>query len=354
MALYNSKLKDSQKATTAASAAVQVYVAAILEQGTMELKEMPDLLKHQETARMHAVKWNVAVLPGMANTLANIIGYANQFNVYYTNLAKLADKVASDSDAREKFIEGLTQLRNSISRKVADSKSVKTSLITFNDNLQADYTTFKDDAAKATKLYEGKSGEIAKLSGDIDQAQKSMDTDIGVMAGGAVGIVAGTIVIVVGAVAEIPTASVSTGLIVGGVGMMVTGITSEIVGGVQYALTVKKLVSLKEKLKEDKLGFMGVKTVEGQLDGLVNQLNNAIAAVNSLTQQWSDLYDSLEQVIKDVDEDPGTYGPQVKSMLDKASQDWHDALSFSLKLQPNGQLKVQKYPKIQDAIHVGS
>ena len=352
--LSNPKLKDAQHSTSAASAAVQTYVASILKQDSIKLDEMPNLPCHQEVARKHALKWNLAVLPGMIQTNADIIDYANQFKAYYGTLVKLADDVAKDPTARAKFIEGLSLLRKDIAKKKQNTKSVKISLQNFNDELSADYTTFSADAAQATKIYEGKSGAIAQISSDISKTQTTLNAYIGVMAGGAVGLIGGVVLILVGALATIETAGVSAGLIVAGIGLLATGITSEIVGGTQYGLEIKKLAGLKEKLAADKQGLMGVKTVQGQLDGLVSQLTQALAALDGLIKQWSDLDKAMATVLTDVEKNPSKYGPELKAMLEIASQDWDAALSLALKMQPNGQLPTKDVANIQDVIHTGA
>ena len=129
------------------------------------------------------------------------------------------------------------------------------------------------------------------------------------MAGGAVSTVGGVVLITVGALATIEAAGVSTGLITAGVGLLKTGISSKIASGAKYGLEVGKLASLTKKLAADQQGLMGVKTVKGQLDGLVSQLTQAIAAINILIREWSDLDSSMERVLNDVDRNPDTYGP---------------------------------------------
>lgn len=54
------------------------------------------------------------------------------------------------------------------------------------------------------------------MKDEIDAINKAMNKDIGLMAGGAVLITAGVTAIVIGVVAEIPTAGVSTALVGGG------------------------------------------------------------------------------------------------------------------------------------------
>ena len=353
--LSNPNLKDAQKATFAASVAVQTYVASILRQGTMELPEMPNLRTHQEVARQHALRWNIAVLPELIKTNAHIIDYSNQFNAYYVSLIRLADTVSTDLSARTQFIEGLTLLRRDIVNKKQHAMSAKISLQNFKEELSADHTTFLADAAEATRIFEGTSGDIAKLSSEIDKVQTSLNNCIGAMAGGAVSIVVGAVLIFVGTAATIETAGLSTGLIMAGVGLLGAGITTDIASGADYGLQVRRLATLKEELAADKQGLMGVKTVKGQLDGLVSQLTQAVASVDGLIRQWSDLDSAMETVLHDIERTPGTYGPpELKAILDRASQDWNETLSLALRMQPSGQLPTEEVAQIWDVINTGA
>ena len=352
--LSNPNLKDAQKATSAASVAVQTYVVSILKQEIMELPEMPNLRTHQEVARQHALRWNIAVLPELIKTNAHIIDYSNQFNAYHVTLIGLADTVSTDPSARTQFIEGLSSLRRDIVNKKQHATSAKISLQNFKETLSADHTTFLTDAAQATKTFEEKSGDIAKLSSEIDTVQTSLNNCIGAMAEGAVSTVGGVVLIIVGALATIETAGLSTGLIMAGVGLLKTGISSEIASGAKYGLEVGKLASLTKKLTADEQGLVRVKIVKGQLDGLVSQLTQTLAALNILIREWSDLDSSMEKVLNDVQRDPGTYGPELKAMLDRATQDWDEALSLAQQMQRSGKFRTTEVANIQDVINTGA
>ena len=63
MSLSSLNLTASQKNVFAASAAIQTYAAAILNQEDIKLNALSDLPKHQQVARQHARKWNEQVLP---------------------------------------------------------------------------------------------------------------------------------------------------------------------------------------------------------------------------------------------------------------------------------------------------
>lgn len=347
--LSNPKINDANKSLSSASAAVQTYCATILQQADITLKEMPDLPKHQKVARQHALLWNETVLPGLSNTNADIIGFANQFTAFYKKMVDLADKIATDRTARDSLLEALSLLRNTIKGKKAAADAVKSTLEEFQRNLNADHTTFLSDAKAASALYEGASGVIAKLSSDIYLAQRTLNSMIGVMAGGAVGIAGGAIMIFVGALAEIETAGVSTGLILGGIGLLAGGIGSEIAGGTEYALTVNRMESLYEQLRADKHGLLAVKVVQGHLDGLVEQIAAALTAIGTLIQQWSNLDDSLGEVIEDMDKTPGTSGAELKAELARANEDWKLALSLAINMQSISGLTTKFINNIKDA-----
>ena len=349
--LSDPTLIKSQQESFGASAAIQNYVATILKQADISLDAMPNLPQHQKTARTHAYRWNEAIRPGMITTNTDIIDYANTFASFYEALRGLADKVATDPKVREQFIAGLTTLKTNIMRKKSAANQTILDLKAFQANLGKDYIVFTTDAKKASDIYVGDNGEIAKIESEIDATQKTINAQIATMSGGAIGILVGIVAICVGAFAEIETAGLSTGLIVSGIGLVTGGITSEVVGGVQFAQAIDKMAKLKIELQEDKQGLMVVKVIKGQLDGIVDQLRDAVTATGILLDSWNALDESIDKLKSDIQTDPGKYGPQLKSMLDTAKEDWSEALSLARKMQPTGKIKVQHYTKIQDAIH---
>lgn len=351
--LSNSTIIKAHQASLKASAAIQTYVETILKQPDLLLKEMPTLPEHQKIARNHASKWILQITPNMVVTNAGIIDFSNAFNAYYNDLIALADKVANDPEARKNFILGLAALRNDIRRMQSQVKQEEFDLKSFQTNLNKDYEIFQADAKAANAIYVGADGKLADLQGQIDSLQKKMNTFIGLMAGGAVGILAGIVMICVGVFAEIATAGISTGLVLGGIGVLTTGISSEISGGAEYGIAVNELADLKEQLAEDKQGLLVIGVEKGKLDGMVDQIAASVTATGTLLQSWNDLDASFGKVIKDIETDPGKYGPQLKAMLDFAKQDWGDALSLAEKMQPDGKLPVKDFKKIQDAIKHG-
>lgn len=345
-------IAEAQKAVSTASVVIQAYCSSILRQNDVELDLMPSLPEEQETARKHAEQWFSSVLPGMISTNSDMMAFANKFNSFYDTLKSLADEV-NDPQKKEELVQALTILRNSVSKTHTQARKVELSLKDFHHSLNADYTTFQKSSSKAVAAYEGKNGEISEISGQIDSVQEKMHKLLGVMAGGGVTIVGGTIVIFVGAFAEIETASISTGLIVSGIGMTIAGTSTEIGGGVEYGLAVHQLEQLKEKLAKDKQGLVAVKLVKGYLDGLVHQLSEVTTATHSLVNSWSELDDSMQKLINDLEKNPD--GLNLKSILSVAKTDWENALSLAEQLQLSvGDLEIEQVSHIQDVIQANS
>lgn len=347
-ALSNPQLKDKQVDLTKASTVIQTYVQIILQQQDLKLTALPDLPKHQQTARSHANNWQDTILPLMAKTDADIIDYANKFNAFYEDLVKLS-KDLNNADSRKKFVEGLKLLQNTIKRKDANVAQVLKDLSSFHTNLNTDNQHFQSDVNTAAVKIEGDSGEIKSLSDQLDAINNAMHKDIGLMAGGAVTIVAGVGMIVFGAISEIPSGGMSTALIGGGVLVVSAGTVMETFGSTDYSAQIEKQKKASEKLKGIKIELAGLKTTKGQLEGFVKGLQSAITAATSLQAAWGALDNNLQELItalKDVNPDDGTW---VKDELDRAKKDWADALDQAKKLQPDGKVPTKFYTNLQDA-----
>ena len=351
MSLSSLNLTASQKNVFAASAAIQTYAAAILNQEDIKLNALPDLPKHQQVARQHARKWNEEVLPALVKTNADVIDFANGFAAFYHTLMKLVDGVdAGDKDSVTKFNEGLTLLRNNVSFKEASADFSQTQIQDLKGKLNVDYISFNKDVAAATKILEGNHGELQTITKQIDEINVQLHKMIAVMAGGAVGIVGGVVLVVVGSVATIETQGVASGLILAGVGTLVGGIGSEITGGVEFGLAVEKEKELQIKLADDKKEIGILKHIQSSLDGFVSQLDNAIRSIGVLQQQWKLLSKDLAQVIATLETSPCSLG--LKAMLSKAKADWEEALDLARKIQPSGKMPIKSVNNLLDVIHI--
>ena len=257
---------------------------------------------------------------------------------------------AGDNDSVIKFNKGLTLLRNNVSHKEASATFSQTQIQDLKGKLSVDHISFNKDVAAATNILEGDHGELQTITKQIDEVNAQLHEMIVVMAGGAVGIVGGVVLVVVGSVATIETQGVASGLVLAGVGTLVAGIGSEITGGVEFGLAVEKEKELQIKLADDKKEIGILKHIQSLLDGFVSQLDNTIRSIGVLQQQWKLLSENLAQVIATLETSPRSLG--LKAMLSKAKADWEEALDLARKIKPSGKMPIKSVNNLLDFIHI--
>ena len=345
----NPQLQDDLGKVTTASAVIQIYTQMVLKQADIKLDALPDLPKHQQLARKNAKSWNETILPSMAKTTADIIDYANMFQSFYDVLVKYAKDICNP-DSRKKLVEGLQQLHDQVQVKRDATQSVINKLTAFHAALTGDNRNFQGDYNLALVKIVGKDGEIQALSDQLDAVQAAMHKDIGLMAGGAVAIVAGVVLMVVGIALEIPTAGVSTALVGGGFFLLAGGALIETLGASDYTKQIENQRALTEKLETDKKGMTSLKNVKGILDNFLKSIGNAIDAAQALVGAWNALGADLRIVIDAIDRvDPSISSDFIVAQLEAANSDWKVALNKAEDLQPDGQLPVKFYKNLKEA-----
>ena len=343
------KLKNDLETVTSASAVIQIYTQMVLEQADIKLDALPNLPHHQQLARRNAKTWNESILPGMAQTIADIIDYANMFQSFYEVLVKYAKDIANPKSKKE-LVDGLKLLRGQVQAKSDATQTVIRQLTTFNTALTTDNQNFQGDYNLALVKIVGKDGEIQALSDRLDAVQSAMHKDIGLMAGGAVAIVGGIVLMVVGIALEIPTAGVSTALVGGGFFLVAGGAIAETLGASDYTQQIKNQKTLTEQLETDKKGMTSLKNVKGILDNFLKAIGDAITAAEVLVAAWNALGADMAIVINAIDRvNPSISSDYVVAQLDSANKDWLVALDKAKQLQPNGQVPVKYYKNLLDA-----
>jgi non-hemolytic enterotoxin B/C len=339
--LSSSSLKTGLEASASASMVIQAYANGILKQSDVNLSLIPELPGHQAIARKHANNWLNNVNPSMLKTNNDIVDFANQFDAYYAPLVTLAKNIqAGDKSARTTFAQGLSDLRNAINKKENNTITIVSDLNKFHDELTTDYRNFQADDKTAKDKITGDKGEIAALDDQLTAIHDAMNKDIGMIAGGCVGTVVGVCMVVAGAALEFETAGASTALIVAGLGVAAGGASTTIIGSVDYSHQVSKLKSTTSKLNHVKMEVVSLKVVKTQVDGLVNNLGEAITAVSDLQSSWNILKNDFDELISALD-DVSTSSFFLLAKLDHAKKDWEDVRAQAVKLQANGQMKVE-------------
>ena len=340
-AFSNPQLQDDLGKVTTASGVVQIYTQMVLKQADIKLDALPDLPKHQQLARKNAKSWNETILPGMAKTTADIIDYANMFQSFYEVLVKYAKDICNPK-SKEQLVEGLKLLHGQVQAKSDATQTVIRQLTDFHQELTVDNKNFQGDYNVALVKIVGQDGEIKALSDQLDAVHAAMHKDIGLMAGGAVAVVAGVALMVVGIALEIPSAGVSTALIGGGFFLVAGGVILETFGASDYTAQIKKQRTITEQLATDRKGMASLKNVKGILDNFLKSIGDAITAAQVLVAAWNALGADVAIVIEAIDRvNPSISSDYIQAQLDTANKDWQVALKKAEQLQPDAQVDLK-------------
>lgn len=342
--INSNNIKAGADASTTAAVIIQNYVGTILTQADLSLPDiLPDLPEHQAKARDHATSWRDVIQPQMISTNTDIVSFSNNFNSYYDPLINLAVKIQqnpSDTASINTFKLGVQQLQALVAAKQKATNVVVNSVGGFQTTLGEDARNFASDFNTAQATLAGKDGQIAALGKQIDAIHSAMNKDLTMIAAGSTAAVVGGLMIAVGALAEIATAGVSTGLIVGGLVVVGTGAGVAIAGGVDYAKQTSALstaITTKTKLEQQ---YSATKTVNTIVQNLSGQASAAVQAAGSLLAGWQTLEQDFivfQSALTTATPDLGYF---LIAQLNAAKADWDDVGEHARKLLDYGSLTV--------------
>ncbi|MFK0311683.1 HBL/NHE enterotoxin family protein [Pseudomonas sp. NPDC090233] len=323
---------DAINQTASAGSLVNGACTAILQQANMDVPAMPEMAKHQQTARDHANLWINTLQPALIGSIGGVVGFSNQFNAYLAPLLKAAANVNTDPKARQTVVEGLQLLQTAANTQKSNAVLANQSVDDFRKNFSVDFSAFATDIDTLTQKLAGDNGEIIQLQAEMAARQKAMNNDLTMIAAGATGAVVGVLMIAVGVLAEIPSAGLSTGLIVAGGVVVAGGAAVTIYGSVDYSSNMKKYKAAAEKLAADQAEIVLMTHAKGQLGTLNQQISNAIGALNAMESSWQTLISSLDTLIKQV-QSTDVDSAFLTAQLNAACSDWDDMATQARKVQ---------------------
>ncbi|PEF60489.1 HBL/NHE enterotoxin family protein [Bacillus cereus] len=353
----SSKFVKSLPELGSQSILLQTYALTLLKQGDIVLPELPNFVKHQETARKNARYVLDKMYPNFISTNQSIISFSQKFKNYYAILYSLAEKAKTDPQAKTDFLSGIQGLQAVLSKNKGEIDKVTQQIGTFQTILASDVSHFSTEAKKAEELLISKNGQIKELSDKIKAINNDIQAQITIITTTSVAIAVGagtlSLGILIGtatiAAAAAPTLSVATAITGAGVtlatpaaalagGSVVGGITAgagatatgglstaatlgllspivaglgAIVGGsVTLGLADKKLTALRkdlmgttQKLGETTIAAAALTVVKGQIDQFTNTVDQGKASFDRMKQGWeelsanfTDMYSSMNQV----------------------------------------------------------
>jgi non-hemolytic enterotoxin B/C len=303
---------------------VDAYAQAVLKQGIITLAKVPSLADNQRTAQTHATSWLNVVSPQMIQTNTDLLDFAHNFNNFYTPLVNLASNINTGNN-RALFIQGLQILITKIQGHQTNAQAALTAVEGFSGALDTDLGNFNNDLTTGTSIYEGDHGEVKELTKANDALQDAMNKDMAMIAGGAVMIVVGGLMVAVGALAEIETAGASTVLIVGGLAVAGGGGAMIGIGAKNYSDSLATYKANVQTIATDNAEMAALTVANHQITALTSAGATAQTALSAIVTTWQTLGTQYNAVIDEMQTgvNPDD-GPFLLAELATAKNDWDD------------------------------
>lgn len=322
------------------SVLLKTYALSLLKQPTVAIEAMPNLESYQEKAKQHAYYWLDTVQPSFIAASQQSISFQQKFLNYYNKLIELSSKIGTDDQAKKDFVMGITKLQESLNSYQNQNENMSLDLQKFQQHFNVDAENFMNAAAKATTSLANKNGEIEQLTKQIEAINGDIKSQIGVIVGGTIGMVAGIGAIVFGTIVLFTT-TVATGgagaavvvpalgSIAPALGGIVGGTGGLIGGGVTIGFAAKKLEEKRKELQEITQKLTNAKADAAVLTLLVGQVNafkdNVAKGKESLEgfdDNWFELksnFTELQQYVNKIDPDSSVLQnnlAQIKKRVD--------------------------------------
>ncbi|HDR7951095.1 TPA: HBL/NHE enterotoxin family protein [Bacillus toyonensis] len=263
---------------------LKTYALTLLKQPTVAIEAMPNLKSYQEKAKQHARDWLDTVQPSFIDANQQSISFQQKFQIYYDKLIELSSKISTDDQAKIDFVMGITKLQESLNKHQNQIEKMSLDLQKFQRNFNVDAENFMNAAAAATTSLANKNGEVEQLTKQIEAINGDIKSQIGIIVGGTIGMVAGIGAIVFGTIVlfttTVATGGVGAAVVVPALGSIapalggiVGGTGGLIGGGVTVGFAAKKLEEKRKELQEITQKLTTTKADAAALTLLVGQVN---------------------------------------------------------------------------------
>jgi non-hemolytic enterotoxin B/C len=292
-------IDTANKAQSSQALIIQAYANSVNEQPTVDFGSDAKLAAYQTqinaglaTAQGHANNYLNTIQPSIIQNIANIGNYYALYNA-------VADALPAGS-TEQQWVESLTALQVQSGQYQTAANGVVASLTTLHANLTSDSAAFATTVSELNTAVSGDNGVLDSINNQLSSIQGDIDGAIAGIVVSGLTIVGGGFMIAVGGIAEFVTAGTSTALVLGGVGLVATGIGGEVAS----AITLKNLNDTKANLLAQAAELTAeVKLATGissSYQSLVGQVNNAVQAATAMENAWNSLSSDLGSLISDL------------------------------------------------------
>jgi non-hemolytic enterotoxin B/C len=278
---------------------IQTYANSVNEQPPVDFSGDPTLAAYQTQinagltkAQGHATNYLNVIQPNIIQNITNIASYYALYNAVAATLPV--------GSTEQQWIQSLTVLQQQAGTYKSTANQVTTSLQTLSGELSTDAGSFATTVTELNTAVNGDNGVLASDKSELDSIQGKIDGAIAGIVLSGLAIVGGAFMIAVGGIADFVTAGTTTPLVVGGIGIVASGIGGEVAS----AITLKNLNDEKAKLLRDEANLTAeVKLATGISSGyqsLNNQVSSAVTAATQMANAWEFLMDDLGSMITDL------------------------------------------------------
>jgi non-hemolytic enterotoxin B/C len=338
----SSLVKENMSNVHTNSSLVQTYIAACLTQKDIKLDKIKSLEKTQQETREHARYWLDNIVSKINATYTDVAAFCNLSSAYWDDLIKIASEIQQANDEHaQNFKLGISELKENIQDKDDKTQQLIVKLSSFRTDLESDNRNFQDIVADADRIYAGSEGEIETTRQTITAITKAIDKDIGLIAGGAVAIVGGIVMIGIGAVGSVVTGGAAAKLIVVGVITTVTGVAMVAAASVDLQNKQRDYSQALEKLKQLENEMAALENAKNQFTSLKDNNTNAHTAIENMRQAWITINNNFQGLEDSVN----IINPERRFMLvnklKAAQKNFDDLKQQAVNSQKNGSLEVK-------------
>lgn len=278
---------------------IQTYCNSVKEQPNVDFSKLPDLKSYETeintalaTAQGHADTYLNSLQTSIITNLADIENYYNLHQAVATTLPP--------GSSKSSWLQALQAVKAQSDTYQTNASNLATSIGNFASDLATDAGNFNSIVTDLNSAVNGSNGELATLNQELDAVNSAINTEIGEIVGSSLGIVGGIVMVAVGAACEFETGGLSSGLIVGGAGLIVAGIAGDVAAGIALNNNCTKkgnlLTEIANLTEEVKLtSAMGT-----AYTSLSNNVSTAVTDATQMENAWSNISADLGTLSSDL------------------------------------------------------
>ena len=313
-------MNKANKSQISQTLIIQAYCNSVAQQPSVNFEGDPKLKTLQESinsgldrAKFHASDYLKVIQPEIIKNMSNIGNYFAIHNSVPTTLPP--------GSSESEWIEVLHTLQAQAVIYQRESRNTADLLEILFNNLKTDVDSFETIVKDLNLAVNGDEGVLESLSGRLSTIQIQINVAIAGLINSTVGIAGGILMICIGSITDFIIAGTTTGLIIGGIGILATSASGLIISGVSLANLNDSKASLLTKESELRAEVKLLTGIQSGYSSFSNQVKDAVLASLKMENAWKSLSAELETMITDLQNGIMSSGEIRQLFLNDANND---------------------------------